>query len=82
MDDLVMQGFDEHFGDQTPGVETPVESGLSEAQEQWLAATPKMRPELRTDMRNEHEGLFVVIEDPIRNKFYSVGSREFRLLRS
>ena len=51
-------------------------------EEQWLASRIQLRSELRLDLRNEHEGLFVVIEDPVRNRFFSVGSREYEFLSS
>ena len=74
--------LDEHFSehDLEPGQDVP--NPASEAEAKWLASTVKLRPELRTDVRNEHEGLYIVIEDPVRNKFYSVGHKEYRFLSS
>ena len=69
-----MGALDEHFGDYQ------TEDPVSEAQAQWLNSVVRLRPELKMDMRNEHEGLFVVVEDPVRNKFYSIGNREYRFL--
>ena len=53
---------------------------VAEAQQQYLASVIRLRPELKMDIRREHDGLFVMVEDPVRNKFYSVGQREFRFL--
>ncbi len=74
--------LDEHFSDyDVDGGEAPA-NPASDAEAHWLASVIKLRPELRTDMRNEHQGLFIVIEDPVRNKFYSVGRKEYRFLAS
>ena len=56
--------------------------GMPNPEDQWLGSKIELRPELRLDLRNEHQGLFVVIEDPVRNKFFSVGSREYEFLSS
>ena len=74
--------LNEHFPDYDPRDGENEQPELSEAQQQWLSSTVRLRPELKTDMRNEHEGLFIVIEDPVRNKFYSVGNKEYRFLAS
>ena len=66
--------LDEHFGD------FDAADQIDQADAQWLNSVIRLRPELKTDMRNEHEGLFVVVEDPVRNKFYSIGNREYRFL--
>ena len=63
-----------------PGM--PPGMGGPSPEEQWLGSRIQLRSELRLDLRNEHDGLFVVIEDPVRNKFFSVGQREYEFLSS
>ncbi len=53
---------------------------LTEAQQQLLLTKLRLRAELKKDLRNEHDGLFVVIEDPVRHRFFSIGRREYQLL--
>lgn len=74
--------LDEHFSDHDLDANAAAANPAADAEAKWLASTVKLRPELRTDVRNEHEGLYIVIEDPVRNKFYSVGHKEYRFLSS
>ena len=74
--------LDEHFSEFEMDGPSPAPNPASEAEAKWLASTVKLRPELRIDVRNEHEGLYIVLEDPVRNKFYSVGHKEYRFLSS
>jgi len=53
---------------------------LTQQERQLLACRLKLRPELVSDFRDEYDGLFVVIEDPVRNKFYSLGQKEYKFL--
>lgn len=45
--------------------------------EQWLSATLSLRSELKFDTRAENGKPFVVIEDPVRSKFFQTGIEEF-----
>ena len=55
-------------------------SELSPTEQQTLSLHLKLRPELVCDFRDEFDGLFVVVEDPVRNKFFSLGKKEFQFL--
>lgn len=48
--------------------------------QQWLAATLKLRTELKFDTRREGENTFVVVEDPVRSKYFQIGTSEYEFL--
>jgi len=56
--------------------------GASDPQQQWLQATLKLRAELKFDTRTEGKNTFVVIEDPVRSKYFQIGVSEFEFLAS
>jgi putative peptide zinc metalloprotease protein len=47
---------------------------------QWLSAIMTLRKELRFETRTQQGKDFVIIEDPVRNKFFQIGTREFALI--
>ena len=47
---------------------------------QWLGAVLTLRKELRFETRTQSGKTFVVVEDPVRNKFFQIGTREFSLI--
>jgi putative peptide zinc metalloprotease protein len=49
---------------------------------QWLDAVLTLRQELRFETRTQQGKQFVVVEDPVRNKFFQIGVREFSLISS
>lgn len=49
-------------------------------QQQWLEATLKLRTELKFDTRREGENTFVVVEDPVRSKYFQIGTTEYEFL--
>ncbi len=55
---------------------------MADPNEQWLEARLASRPELKFDLRNSTRDSHVVIEDPIRSKFFQVGVAEYQLLAS
>ena len=50
--------------------------------DQWLDGRFTLRTELKFDSRTEHGKTFVVIEDPVRSKYFQVGDREYRFIAS
>ena len=50
--------------------------------EQWLNAKLAIRAELRFDVRKNGDSVDVVIEDPVRSKFFQVGETEYRFIAS
>lgn len=48
----------------------------------WLDSRLTLRPELKFDTRSENRTSFVIIEDPIRNKFFQIGPREYQFIAS
>ena len=54
-------------------------AGLTQADKSILGLSLSLRPELVSDFRDEFDGLYVVVEDPVRNKFFSLGKKEFKL---
>ena len=50
---------------------------MSDPSAQWLNAVMTLRKELRFETRTQQGKDFVVIEDPVRNKFFQIGTREF-----
>jgi putative peptide zinc metalloprotease protein len=48
--------------------------------EQWLAITLTLRRDLRFDLRSIASENQVVLEDPIRSRFFQIGLAEFRLV--
>ena len=53
---------------------------MADPNAQWLSAVLTLRQELRFDTRSEQGKSFVVIEDPVRNKFFRIGLSEFSLI--
>lgn len=47
---------------------------------QWLGAVLTLRKELRFETRTQAGKSFVIVEDPVRNKFFQIGTREFTLI--
>ncbi|QEG20899.1 efflux RND transporter periplasmic adaptor subunit [Mariniblastus fucicola] len=47
---------------------------------QWLGAVLTLRKELRFETRTQQGKSFVIVEDPVRNKFFQIGTREFSLI--
>jgi putative peptide zinc metalloprotease protein len=56
--------------------------GGSPAADPWLDSRFLLRPELRFDTRNEPAGTHVIIEDPVRGKFFQIGCGEYRFIAS
>lgn len=50
--------------------------------DQWLDSSLTLRPELRFDCRNGSDNAYVVIEDPVRGKFFRIGVKEYRFVAS
>ena len=50
--------------------------------DQWLDGKFTLRNELKFDSRTQNGKTFVVIEDPIRSKYFQVGAREYRFIAS
>ena len=55
-----------------PAMQSPVD--------QWLSSPLTLRSELKFDSRNQSGTTFVVIEDPVRSKYFQLGSREYRFV--
>ena len=53
-----------------------------EAADQWLDEVFTLRSDLKFDARNQDAVSFVVIEDPVRSKYFQVGSREYHFIAS
>lgn len=51
-----------------------------EQPDQWLDGRFTLRTELKFDSRSQHGEPFVVIEDPVRSKYFQVGAREYRFI--
>lgn len=66
----------------TIATNTPSIGGAIDPKDQWLQATLKLRSELKFDTRTEDDDTFVVIEDPVRSKFFQVGVAEFEFIAS
>lgn len=64
----------------------PVQPGMPKAPgeqpDQWLDGTFTLRTELKFDARNQDDTSFVVVEDPVRSKYFQVGAREYRFIAS
>ena len=56
--------------------------GASAPKSQWLDARLKLRAELKFDTRTEDGNTFVVIEDPVRSKYFQIGVAEFEFIAS
>ncbi len=69
---------------ETPATTPPMamQSAPSTPEEQWLASTLSLRSELKFDTRSENGKPFVVIEDPVRSKYFQVGVEEFDFISS
>ena len=50
--------------------------------DQWLDGKFTLRNELKFDSRTQNGKTFVVIEDPVRSKYFQVGAREYRFIAS
>ena len=48
--------------------------------QQWLQTSLKLRADLKFDTRHEDGNTFVVIEDPIRSKYFQIGTREYEFI--
>ncbi|MFK7769219.1 MAG: HlyD family efflux transporter periplasmic adaptor subunit [Mariniblastus sp.] len=48
--------------------------------DQWLDASFTLRNELKFDARSQGKTAFVVIEDPVRSKFFQIGSMEYSFI--
>ena len=62
---------------------TPFElGGMPDPSQQWLQAAILPRAELKFDTRTEDGNTFVVIEDPVRSKYFQIGVAEFEFIAS
>ena len=52
----------------------------TDSREQWLEARLMLRSELKFDVRTIGTETVVVVEDPVRSKFFQIGTSEYRLL--
>ncbi len=52
----------------------------TDPREQWLDARLTLRSELKFDVRTIGTETVVVVEDPVRSKFFQIGTSEYRLL--
>ena len=50
--------------------------------EVWLQAVLELRKELRFEPRSQAGSSFVLVEDPVRNKFFQIGEREYSIAAS
>ncbi len=57
-------------------------AGAPDPNAQWLQARLKLRAELKFDTRTEDGNTFVVVEDPVRSKFFQIGIAEFEFIAS
>lgn len=53
-----------------------------EQPDQWLDSVMTLRPELRFDVRDRDGNVIVIIEDPVRGKFFQIGADEYRFIAS
>ena len=53
---------------------------MADPNAQWLGAVLTIRKELRFETRTQSGKTFVIVEDPVRNKFFQIGTREFSLI--
>ncbi len=65
---------------QTPRDDMPPAPG--QEPDQWLDSKFTLRSELKFDARANDKTSFVVIEDPVRSKFFQIGSKEYRFVAS
>lgn len=56
--------------------------GPSNGGNQWLDNPLTLRSELKFDVRDQDGASFVVIEDPVRSKFFQIGTREYQFIAS
>ena len=56
--------------------------GNTDPREAWLGAVLDLRKELRFESRSQSGTSFVVVEDPVRNKFFQIGEREYGVIAS
>ncbi len=56
--------------------------GMPDPSQQWLQAAILPRAELKFDTRTEDGNTFVVIEDPVRSKYFQIGVAEFEFIAS
>ncbi len=67
----------------TPNPEQPVTAAPAGPEASWLDAVLTLRQDLRFDLRTDANGdAIVFIEDPIRSKFFQIGTNEYDLLQS
>ena len=59
-----------------------MQSAPPNPEEHWLASTFSLRSELKFDTRSEKGKPFVVIEDPVRSKYFQVGVEEYDFIAS
>lgn len=64
----------------TTGPQLPFSGGASDPRQQWLQTQFKLRSELKFDTRTESGNTFVVIEDPVRSKYFQIGVAEFEFI--
>ncbi len=57
-------------------------SAPQDPQEMWLNSVLLVRSALRFETRNQGESSFVVVEDPVRSKFFQIGNDEYRFIAS
>ncbi|MEM7785587.1 MAG: hypothetical protein AAF623_19725, partial [Planctomycetota bacterium] len=58
----------------------PTVNSIESPDEQWLAGLFQLRKDLRFDLRRDNHLPVVVIEDPVRAKFFQVGQLEYTFI--
>lgn len=66
----------------TSNAQIQMGGGAPDPNAQWLQAQLQLRAELKFDTRIEDGNTFVVIEDPVRSKYFQIGVSEFEFIAS
>ncbi len=61
---------------------TPAKQQMGDPKTQWIGAVLTLRQELRFETRSQNGKSFVIVEDPVRSKFFQIGINEFTLISS
>ena len=69
-------------GPNAPSPTVGLVPGMGSGEDQWLDTRLTLRSELKFDARNQDQASFVVIEDPVRSKYFQIGDREYRFIAS
>ena len=59
----------------------PMAATPAQADEKWLQSRPKLRPELRFEIRHAENQVNYVLEDGARNRFFQIGAVEFEFVQ-